>query len=96
MSLWLIILIAVMTYASRALALVALPDPPPAFRRVLDRVPAPLFAALAAVSLLDDGEIVDVHTLTATVGGLVMSPTRSLLKVLLGGVAGFLLSHVLF
>ncbi len=92
MSLWLIGAIAVLTYGSRALALVAMPDPPPALRRILDRIPTPLFGALAAVSLIDEGDLVDAPTLVATAGALLLTPTRSLLWVLVGGLGAYALA----
>jgi hypothetical protein len=81
--------IAVMTYASRALALVLMPHPPERVRAVLDRIPAPLFASLAALSLIDDGAVAPTVTLCAAAGALVITPTRSLLWVLAGGLAGY-------
>jgi branched-subunit amino acid transport protein len=89
MSFWLIAGIAVMTYGSRALALVLMPDPSPHLRSVLDRIPAPLFAALAAVSLFDGGGIADTRTLMATAGAVALTWTRSMLLVLLGGLVGY-------
>ena len=89
MSIWFIVGIAALTYGSRALALVAMPHPPEWIRTVLDRIPAPLFAALAAMSLFDDGALVDARTLIATLGALLLAPTRSLLFVLMGGLAGY-------
>lgn len=92
MSAWLVVVIAVMTYGSRALGLVAMPDPPARLKRALDRVPAPLFAALAAMSLVTEGEIAGPRTLVAALGALALAPTRSLLLVLIGGVAGYALA----
>ena len=89
MSLWLIGIIAVVTYGSRAVALVAMPDPSPRLRMILDRIPAPLFAALAAISMFDDGVLVSRATVFAAIGALVATPTRSLLWVLIGGMAGY-------
>lgn len=89
MSLWLVVAIAVLTYGSRAAALVAMPDPSQRLRMVLDRIPAPLFAALAAISMFDDGVLVSRETVFAAVGALVATPTRSLLWVLIGGIAGY-------
>ena len=96
MSLWLVALIAALTYASRAVALVAMPHPSPALKRVLDRVPAPLFAALAAISLFDEGRVADPQTLMAAAGAIVLAPTRSLLWVLVGGVVGYAIAALLF
>ena len=92
MSLGLIALLAVLTYASRALALVFMPHPPDRIRVVLDRIPAPLFASLAALSLLDDGTIAEPTTLAAAAGALLATPTRSLLWVLTGGLGGYAVS----
>jgi branched-subunit amino acid transport protein len=92
----LITVIAVLTYASRAVALVVMPHPPPRVRSVLDRVPAPLFASLAAISLVEDGELASPETLSAAVGALVATPTRSLLWVLVGGVVGYAFGSLVF
>jgi hypothetical protein len=66
-----------------------MPDPPPRARAVLARLPAPLFASLAAISLVEDGAPAAPVTLCAAAGALLLSPTRSLLWVLLGGLAGY-------
>ena len=89
MNLWLVFAIAALTYASRAVALVAMPKPSDRFRMVLDRIPAPLFAALAAISLFDDGDLADPTTLVAAVGALALATTRSLLWCLAGGMLGY-------
>ena len=95
MSLWLVGAIALLTYGSRALALVAMPDPSPTLRRILDRIPAPLFAALAAMSLFEGGRLADAKTLAAAGGALLLTPTRSMLWVLIGGLGGFALAALL-
>ena len=89
MSLWLIVGIGVFTYGSRAVALVFMPEPSRRMRVILDRIPGPLFAALAAVSLFDDGSLADPRTLAATAGAIALAWTRSLLLVLLGGPLGY-------
>ncbi len=89
MSLGLIITIALLTFASRALALVFMPDPSPRLRSLLDRIPAPLFASLAAIAMVPDGELAPPETLFAAAGALLLTPTRSLLWVLVGGLAGY-------
>jgi branched-subunit amino acid transport protein len=96
MSFALIAALAVLTYGSRALALVFMPHPPVRARVILDRIPAPLFAALAVTSLIEDGELVDLETLCAAAGAFIVTPTRSLLWVLVGGVAGYALGALLF
>jgi uncharacterized membrane protein len=89
MSLALLLAIAVMTYSSRALALVLMPNPTARVRAVLDRIPAPLFASIAALSLIDDGAVASAETWFAAAGALLLTPTRSLLWVLAGGLAGY-------
>ena len=96
MSVGLIVVIALLTYGSRALALVLMPDPPARIQEVLDRIPAPLFAALAATSLIEDGALAEPSTLSAALFALVASPTRSLLWVLVAGVAGYVFGVVIF
>jgi branched-subunit amino acid transport protein len=97
MSILLLLALAALTYASRAVAMVFLPRPGEPVRRVLDRVPAPLFAALAAVSLIDpQGGLVPGPTLAAAAGGVLLAPTRSLLAVLGGGLLGYLLGSVIW
>jgi branched-subunit amino acid transport protein len=95
-SLALIAGIALLTYGSRALALVFMPHPPARVRAVLDRIPAPLFAALAVTSLIDVGKLAEPATLSAAVLGLVAAPTRSLLWVLVAGLVGYGLGTAAF
>ena len=95
-SIWLIIGVALLTYGSRALALVAMPEPPARLKAILDRVPAPLFAGLAAASLFDEGDLVDERTLVATLGALLLTPTRSLLGVLVGGLAAYGIAELIW
>lgn len=90
MSIWIVIALGVLTYASRAAALVLLPDPPPRMRRFLERIPAPLFASLAATALFTpDGSLASPALLAATVGALAAVRSRSLLLVLLAGIVGY-------
>jgi uncharacterized membrane protein len=96
MSLELLLVIAVMTYGSRALALVFMPNPTPRVRAVLDRIPAPLFASIAALSLMEDGAVAPAETLFAAAGALLLTPTGSLLWVLAGGLAGYGAGTLLF
>jgi branched-subunit amino acid transport protein len=94
----LILLLAGLTYGSRVLALVALPPPaPPSIERILNRVPAPLFAGLAALSLVDtNGKLADAPVLVATAGALCAAPFRSFLGVLAAGLLGYALGVVIF
>jgi branched-subunit amino acid transport protein len=88
--------IALLTYGSRAFALVLMPDPPRRVRTVLDRIPAPLFASLATISLIEDGDLASPETLCAAFGALVATPTRSLLWVLVAGLAGYVVGEIVF
>jgi branched-subunit amino acid transport protein len=86
----LLITLALITYVSRAVAVVLLPRPSPRFETILSRIPAPIFASLATATLLGDGGApVDRPTLAAVAGALLLSPARSLLLCLIGGAAGY-------
>lgn len=93
----LVLLLAAITYGSRALALAFLPPLPPRLARVLDRMPAPLFAGLAAQALVGaGGQVAAPDVLAAAGGAIVMSPLRSVPACLAAGlvawvVAGWLL-----
>jgi branched-subunit amino acid transport protein len=87
-----IAVLALITYASRALAVVLLPRPSARFETVLSRIPAPLFVSLATATLLGDGGAgAGGPTLWAAAGALVASPARSLLACLIAGAAGYAL-----
>ena len=96
MSLGLVIAIALLTYGSRAAALVLMPDPPRRVKTILDRIPAPLFASLGAMSLIDDGDVASPQTLCAASGALIATRPRSLLWVLVGGLTGYTIGELLF
>ncbi len=83
--------LALMTYASRAAALVLLPPLPPHVRAVMDRMPPALFAGLAAQSLIVPGEgLVVGPTIAGAVGALAVSPRRSLPLCLAAGVGCYI------
>jgi branched-subunit amino acid transport protein len=88
---WALVLgLAALTYGSRALALVLLPEPGPRLRRVLDRMPAPMFAGLAIVSLVgSEAGPAPARVWIAAAGAMAASPARSLLVALGGGLAGY-------
>ena len=88
MSWALLIGLAALTVASRVLPMTLLPEPTGRSAAVLDVLPAPLFAALAAVALLGDGPPT-VAALTAAAGALVGSLRRSLAWVLALGLVGY-------
>lgn len=85
-----LVVIALLTYASRAAAVVLLPRPRPRFEVILSRVPAPIFASLATATLLGDGgTLASASALAAAAGALLASPARSLLLCLIGGAIGY-------
>jgi len=85
-----LVAIALITYGSRAAAVVLLPRPHPRFEMILSRIPAPIFASLATATLLGDGgALVGGPTLAAAAGALLLSPARSLLLCLIGGATGY-------
>jgi branched-subunit amino acid transport protein len=93
----LLLALAAITYASRAAALVFMPSPSPGLERFLNRIPAPLFASLAAISLIDSpGDFAPPSVALAAAGALILSPRRSLLAALLGGLGGYALGEVIF
>ncbi|HEX7786409.1 MAG TPA: AzlD domain-containing protein [Methylomirabilota bacterium] len=82
--------IALVTYGSRAAAVVLLPRPSARFEVMLSRIPAAIFASLATATLVGDGgRLADVPVLAAAVGALLASPARSLLLCLIGGAIGY-------
>lgn len=85
--------IALLTYGSRVAALALLPRPGARIEAVLSRMPAPIFAGLATVTLVTgDGELVAGPILGAAVGALLATPARSLLACLVAGAAGYALT----
>jgi len=90
MNIWTVIALGALTYVSRAAALVLLPDPPAHMRRFLERIPAPLFASLAATALFTpEGSLASPALLAATAGALVAVRSRSLLVILVAGIVGY-------
>jgi branched-subunit amino acid transport protein len=86
----LIVGLAAMTFASRALALAYLPALPERLAVLLDRMPPALFAGLAAISLINpEGAVVDTPILAAAGGALLASPRRSLPLCLVAGLAAY-------
>ncbi|MEE8599995.1 AzlD domain-containing protein [Euzebya tangerina] len=80
--------LALVTIASRVLPMTLLPTPTGRAAEVLAALPAPLFASLFALSLVGDGPP-DVPLLAASVAALAGARSRSLLLVLLCGLAGY-------
>jgi len=96
MSWELIVVLAAMTYGSRAAALVFLPRLPDGVRAVIDRMPPALFAGLAVHSIVAPGGVLaDGATLAGAMAAVVVAPLRSLLICLVAGVAAYLVWTVL-
>jgi hypothetical protein len=92
----LLLVLAAITYGSRAAALTFLPEPSERVRVLIDRVPPALFAGLAAQAIFDStGAMAGVPVLAATAGAIICAPFRSLALCLAGGGAGYLLALVL-
>ena len=97
MSWELILILAAITYGSRAAALVFLPRLPDRARAVIDRMPPALFAGLAVHSLVNPGGgLTDAATLAGAAAAVAVAPLRSLLVCLVAGVAAYLAWGSLF
>ncbi|MGH2735163.1 MAG: AzlD domain-containing protein [Actinomycetota bacterium] len=96
MSVWVVVALALLTYGSRATAMAFLPPPSGRMEEVLARIPAPLFAGLAVLSLVtEDQTLADAPVLGAAAGGLLLAPFRSLPLTLAGGVAGYVVTTLI-
>ncbi|MBA2316323.1 MAG: hypothetical protein H0V93_00840 [Euzebyales bacterium] len=89
--------IAVITVGSRVAALALLPPPKGAAAGLVRRLPAPLFAALAALSMTSsDGGVADPAMLAAVCCALLATRWSSLLITLGAGLAGFLVASLIW
>jgi branched-subunit amino acid transport protein len=89
----LILVVAAITYGSRALALAFLPPLPPRLARLFDRMPAPLFAGLAAQALVGPGgQVAAPDVLAAAGGAIVVSPLRSVPACLVAGLVAWIVA----
>jgi branched-subunit amino acid transport protein len=90
-SIWVLLVVAaVVTYASRVVTTALLPAPEGRLAELIERLPAPLFGALAAVALVDSASGPgDWPVLAAVLGALAASRTRSLFMVLAAGLAAY-------
>ena len=97
MSPFLLAAIALITYGSRAASLAILPRPSGRIEVVLGRMPAPIFASLATLTLItEDGALTGGPILVASLFALLVSPKRSLAVALVGGIVGFAIGMLLF
>lgn len=92
-----VVAVAVVTVASRIAATALLPAPRGRLAELVDRLPAPLFAALAMVSLTgSDRGIADPAPLLAVACALASARWRSLLLTVISGLAGYLVGDALW
>jgi branched-subunit amino acid transport protein len=91
----LLLALTLVTAASRVLPMTLLPHPRGHAAEVLQSLPAPLFAGLAALALVGDGTLPGLPAVLAGIGALLGSLRRSLGLALVCGVAGFLLGGLL-
>jgi hypothetical protein len=98
MSLSLLIVVAAITIGSRVAALAMLPPLRGPVAAIAQRLPAPLFAALAALSVVSsEGGIRSPAMLTASGCALVVALRwRSLLAILGAGLGGFLIASLIW
>jgi hypothetical protein len=87
---------AVVTYGSRAAAIVFLPPPTGKMLTFIERLPAPLFAGLAVFALVGDAAWPEPPALCAAAAALAVAPRRSLAVTLAAGLAAYLLGTVLW
>lgn len=91
----LLVALTLVTAASRVLPMALLPHPRGRAAEVLQSLPAPMFAGLAALALVGDGALPGVPAVLAAIGALLGALRRSLGLALVCGVAGFLLGGAL-
>lgn len=91
----LLALLAVVTLASRVLPMALLPTARGRIATVLDALPAPLFASLAALALFGDGDAPTRPVVFAAAAAMVGAMRRSLAVALACGLAGFFVGHAL-
>jgi branched-subunit amino acid transport protein AzlD len=91
-----IVVVAVITYLSRAAGMVLLPAARGYLLGLVTRIPAPLFAGLAVFAFVGD-EVLwpGPSTIAAVVAALLASPKRSLGLTLAAGIVGFVVVELL-
>lgn len=88
----LVVCVAGVTVISRMAPMLLLPPLKGPAGEVIDRLPAPLFAALAVLSFVpSEGSTADPAVGAAMVGALLVWRVRSLLLTLVAGLAGYLI-----
>lgn len=92
----LIVLVAVITYMSRAGAVVLVPAARGRLLEFVSRIPAPLFAGLAVFALIgEEIEVPEPAVMAAAGAALLVTPRRSLGLALAAGIVGFLIVELI-
>jgi MYXO-CTERM domain-containing protein len=92
----LVVAVAAITVGSRAVSVALLPPPRGTLAAIVDRLPAPLFAVLAAATLLgSDHASSPAPVWLAAAAALVTVRRRSLLLTVAAGLAGALVGRAL-
>jgi hypothetical protein len=92
----LVVAVAASTVGSRAVSVALLPPPRGALAAVVERLPAPLFAVLAAVTLLGSDHASSAAPVWLAAGAaLVTVRRRSLLLTVAAGLAGAVVGRAL-
>jgi hypothetical protein len=87
--------VAAITVGSRVVAIAVVPAPRGRLAEAVGRLPAPLFAVLAALTTLAGDRTVDPAVLGGTLAALAVARRRSLLLVVVAGLAGALAGSAL-
>lgn len=86
----LVLAAAALTYTSRAAALTVLPPPSRIVAPVIERIPAPLFAGLAVLTLLGPGlDTPSTPVLIAATAAAIATLTRSLATIVATGITAY-------
>lgn len=83
---------AAITALARLVSLAVLPPTSGRLRATVDRLPAPLFHGLAAVSFVGEGSAPAGPVLIAAAAAVAVSPRRSLLLVVAAGLGVYALA----
>lgn len=86
---------ATVTVGSRVVALAVVPQPRGVLADIVARLPAPLFAALAAVSAIGSDRAAGATTVASIGAALLVARSRSLLAIVVAGLTAFVVTSSL-
>lgn len=94
----LLLVVAAITVGSRIVALAIVPPPRGALSGIVGRLPVPLFAGLAALSVAESGSGAADPAILVAVGCALLAALRwsSLLITLLAGLGGFVVASLVW